>query len=386
MNDQTSFADESLPEVPGVRLRDLSLLDCISLVFPRFLAGFTFPDWLRMLRRHEWQVDAIFLPRAATATLGTVVTSLLKPFDDACRMDPRDEAAWRKPIFILGHPRSGTTHLFNLLARDGRFAHPTQLDVYHPHTFITLRRLGLHRILGALPHRRRAMDAVRVGWLSPAEDSIALTILAGTGGMLPGVFRRTAPGEDMPAEQFRAVLGAFTRKLVHIHRRPLLLKSPGHTLRIPDILAVFPEARFVTILRDPEAVLASAIGLARTAAMVWMALQWPPPRRIDKMVDSLGRSLDAYFDTRSLIPPANLVEVRHEDLVGDEAGTLAKIYAGLGLTPTTPPAVRDAGSRPYARNVHPQLDDAVRVRLRSACRRLYEAGWYGDRSPAPPVC
>lgn len=374
---RSGSADVAEPCVPAVQIGDLSWLDRLTLAFPRHLAGFTFPDWLRMLRRQRWQVDAIFLPRAAVATLGTVVTSLLKPFDDACRMDRRDDAAWRRPTFILGAPRSGTTYLFNLLARDGRFAFATQVEVFHPHTFLTLRRLGLHRVLGVLPTRSRAMDAVRVGWLSPAEDSIALTILGVRGDGSRSIFPRTESGEEISADRFRTALATFTRKLVHAHRRPLLLKSPGHTSRIPDILAVFPEARFVTIHRNPETVLASAIGTLRSAARVWNALQWPPARRLDDMIDSLGGMLDAYFDARPLIPPANLIEVRFEDLVADEAGMLAAIYSGLGIGPS-PSCQRAPGAAavPYRRNTHPPLHEAVRDRLRSTCRRLYEAGGY----------
>ena len=374
--------------VPAVRMRDLGWLDWVTLAFPRFLGGFTFPDWLRMLGDQCWQVDAVFLPRSVLATLGAAMTSLVKPLDDACRMDSRDDAAWRRPTFILGHGRSGTTHLFNLLARDPRFAHATHLEVFNPHTFITLRRLGLQHVLRMLPTRRRAMDDVRVGWLSPAEDSIALTVLGCQGGKLQSIFPRTAAPEELAAEPFRAALAAFTRKLVHVHHRPLLLKSPEHTVRIRDILAVFPEARFVMIFRDPEAVMASIYNSARSAGMVWNALQWPSSWPIEEVIDSVGSSIDAYFDAKPLIPPGNLVEVRHEDLVADEAGTLGTIYAGLGLAPPPAgqPASRGASARPYRRTAHPQLDAAVRDRLQLRCRRLHAAGWYaaGARDPRVP--
>ena len=364
---------------PTVSVERIGWLDSVTLVLPRFMAGFTFVDWMRVLHHNEWRVDPIFVPRAAAATAGTVVTSLLKPFDDACCLDPADDPAWRRPIFILGCARSGTTHLFNLLARDERFAHATQLDVFHPHTFLTLRRLGLHRLLRFQPSRRRAMDNVRVGWLSPAEDSIALAVLAASGDPQQAVFRRTAPLGAMPSNVFRSALAAFTRKLVHAHHRSLLLKSPGHMERIPDILAVFPDARFVTIFRDPRSTLASVLSFFRSPGVLWSALQWPPPRGVDDLIGEMGVSMDRYFEARDLIPPANLVEVRHEDLVADESGTLGAIYTWLGIAPPSSAlraAARGESSRPYSRNVHPPLDDAVRAKLETACRRLFDAGWY----------
>lgn len=368
--------------VSPVRRRNLSWLDWITMALPRFLGGFTFSGWLRFLQKHGSQVDAFFLPRASTATVGTIATSLIKPIDDAYRWDPRDEAAWRRPMFILGHGRSGTTHLFNLLARDPQFAFPTQLDVFNPHTFITLRRLGLDQVLGLLPKRKRAMDAVRVGWLSPGEDSIALNVLSGRGAKMQSIFPRASAWEDMTSEEFRAALTAFTRKLVHIHHRPLLLKSPEHTKRVRDILNVFPAACFVMIFRNPETLLASIVKTAQSPAMVWNALQWPSPRTMENLIESVRESIDAYFEAKPFIPPGQLVELRHEDLVQDEAGTLASIYSKLGLTgdPASLELSRRPPDRPYQSTAHAPLDEPTRASLRLACRRLHEARWYVSAS------
>jgi hypothetical protein len=358
-------------------MADISWIDRVSLILPRFLVGFTTRDWLRVLRDHGWNVDVVFWPRAALASLGTLVTTILKPFDDARRFRAHDEAAWQRPVFVIGHARSGTTYLFHLLTRDARFGHATRLDVFHPHTFLTLRAIGLHRVLGLLPVRSRAMDAVKVGWLSPDEDSIALAILAGRGDRMQSIFCRTAAGSEMPAEMFRSALTWFTRKLVHLNRKPLILKSPGHIQRIQDILHVFPDARFVAIFREPEAVVASIVAMHQSAAKFWSALQWPPSRNTAAIVDRLADSLNRYFDTRPMIPPQNLVEVRYEDLVADERGTLALIYRSLNLLP---PAVPDnpRKKRPYSRRNNPPLDADMQASVRHAFRRLFEAGWYPE--------
>lgn len=359
----------------------ISWADRASLFLPRFLGGFTTRDWLRVLHDHGWNVDVVFWPRAVMATLGTVVTTILKPCDDARQFRSQDEAAWQRPVFIIGIPRSGTTHLFHLLARDPRFGHATRLDVFHPHTFLTLRAIGLHRVLGLLPARPRAMDAVKMGWLSPEEDSIALALLVGRGDRMQSVFCRSSAGVEMPAELFRGALATFTRKLVHLNRKPLILKSPGHIQRIHDILRVFPDARFVTILREPGAVVSSIVAMRQSAAKVWSALQWPMPSDTAAVVDQLADSMNRYFDARPMIPPGNLVELRYEDLVADEQGTLALIYRSLDLSP---PAVPDtsAKKRPYARRNNPPLDVAMQARVRHAFRRLIEAGWY---PPSPSV-
>lgn len=105
-------------------------------------------------------MDATYLPRAVLMTLGTAVTSCLKLVEERIPLDPIDESTWRRPVFVFGLPRSGTTHLYQSLARDSRFAFPTRLDCFNPHTFLTLRRLGVCRLLGLLPREKWFMANV----------------------------------------------------------------------------------------------------------------------------------------------------------------------------------------------------------------------------------
>ncbi|MFZ4716853.1 MAG: sulfotransferase, partial [Chthoniobacterales bacterium] len=109
-----------------------------ALFEPAFLCGFTLPDWIRLLRMNQWQVDAKYLPRALIATVGTAFTSFFKTFEDRIDLTSLQKEKWRQPVFILGLPRSGTTHLFNLLSRDPQFCYPTRFDCYNPYTFLTL--------------------------------------------------------------------------------------------------------------------------------------------------------------------------------------------------------------------------------------------------------
>ena len=357
----------------------LSLADLAFLPAPRFLTGLTFGDWLRLLRSHHWEVDAAFWPRATVATLGTLVTSALKRVEDARPRRAINEESWRRPIVILGLPRSGTTHLFQLLSRDPQVCFPTRFDVFNPHTLLTLRRLGVHRLLACVPSHRRAMDDIMTHWLSPEEDNIALGLLAGCGDRIDAVFPRHANSLPTSPAAFRSTLQAFTRKLVEAHGRPVVLKSPLHTERIPEILEAFPEARFVTIFRDPSAMLASYLAMQNTSNPLWCTLQWPPNYQADDILDWLQDAVPKYFADSRLIPPGQLVEVRHEDLVADQPSTLELIYKGLGLPMPTAflNAPRSDAHRPH-RPRHPALRPEVQQRLRHICAPMYAAGGYDD--------
>ncbi|MBC6416906.1 MAG: sulfotransferase, partial [Rhodospirillales bacterium] len=81
------------------------------------------------------------------------------------RLDP-------PPIFLLGHWRSGTTHLYNLLCK-GDFAYVDPIAAGLPWEFLTLGRLFRPLLVKALPEGR-FIDAMAVEQDSPQEDELAI--------------------------------------------------------------------------------------------------------------------------------------------------------------------------------------------------------------------
>jgi hypothetical protein len=356
----------------------------LELLQPAFLAGFTLPDWIRLLRAHRWQIDAEYIPRALVATVGATLTSLVKLAEDRIRLDSPKVDVWRQPIFILGLGRSGTTYLFQLLARDPQFCFPTRFDCYNPHAFLVLRKLGLHRMMGMLPSTRRYMDDVANGWLSPAEDKVALCIMTSSGVRMQRVFPRTSDrsGEttdarwdiDVQHPGFEAAIERFARKLARLHGRRPLFKSPDHTTVIPQLLKVFPDARFITILRDPFSQYSSDAAMDRSKARQWSALQRPPEVPEAVRLEWIVAVLQRYVDTRRLIPDGNLVEIRYRELVTDPVRTLERMYMKLDIS--MPERFRVKEESGYRRNRHPELSAETKLRIREAYRPFVDAGLF----------
>jgi hypothetical protein len=356
----------------------------LELLQPAFLGGFTLKDWIILLGKNHWQVDAEFIPRALVATAGTAFTSFFKTFEDRIRLDNIQEEQWQRPVFILGLGRSGTTHLFNLLSGDRQFCFPTKFDCHNPHAFLTLRKFGLLRLLGRLPVAKRHMDNVETGWLSPSEDQLAICILISSGNRIQRMFPRTYvppvgdgnslsdTGSDHP--NFYAAITSFSRKLVFLHGRRPLFKSPAHTVAIPQIREVFPDAKFVTIFREPFSQFASSIGMRRSKASEWSALQRPAEISDELRLELISSKLSRYLETRNLIPPGNLVEIRYRDLVSDQAGTLEKIYTGLHLD--MPAHFRVASRSNYQSNRHPDLPPELKNRIREIYKPFVTAGLF----------
>jgi hypothetical protein len=270
------------------------------------------------------------------------------------------------PVFVLGHWRSGTTLLHELLTRDPRHAAPTTYDCLSPHHFL-LTRSWLPALFRRLAPERRPMDNMAAGWDKSQEDEFALCLLglpspyeriafpnrpdAGAGsldltGLAPGVRR-----------QWERTFSRLVRTLSAVNRgRRLVLKSPPHTARVPTLLKLFPAARFVHIVRDPYAVYPSTL---HTWRVLFAAHGLQPPAwetLPEYILGTFERMYRAFEEARPLISPGRLHELRYEDLVRDPLGQLEEVYRQLGLGgfgPASRPVQEYlAGARGYESGTH----------------------------------
>lgn len=343
---------------------------------PSFLGGLTCKDWIRLLRDNHWDVDIRYYPRALAVTLFSILTSLLRMLEPKVILHRDEEEMWANPLFVLGLPRSGTTHLCYLLSRNQHFAETTRLDVYNPHTFVLLRKLGIDRLLSRLQPKKRVMDQVMTGWLTPEEDDLALAVLCQQSERLRSVFpRRRAQydefsqvmSNDHPSRaQWIKSFRFFTQKLVSYYRKPLLLKSPNHCFHLSEILEIFPMARFVFISRDPIGQFSSYLAMVKKSSNNWCTLQNSEPSSTDEVLARIKLFWDRYSETRNLIPPDHLVEVRYEDLVSRRDETLAHIHRSLGLNGCEDLLLslqQDKSSPKYKTNSHHALDPSLREQV-----------------------
>ena len=89
-----------------------------------------------------------------------------KPGSSTAGLGSASGARVEAPLFILGHYRSGTTHLHNLLALDPQFAAPTFFQALNPHTFLSTERF-VAPVADRLIARRRTRT--RWPWVRHAE-------------------------------------------------------------------------------------------------------------------------------------------------------------------------------------------------------------------------
>jgi hypothetical protein len=364
------------------RLKTLLLM---KLVPP--LAGRPLGPWLRLMRANGFEVDPAYWPRAGLNAICSFLTTLMKRREERKYAD-KDDVAVPPPLFVLGHYRSGTTHLHNLLSVDRRFAFPTMFRLYNPHTFRVFEPL-FEPVARALVPRKRLVDNMTWGTDMPQEDEMAQMMLTGLSPYMGFVFpqrwerfQRYLSFRDAPADAraWQAALLWLLKKLTRVDGRQMLLKSPPHTARIRLILELFPDARFVHIHRDPYTVFRSTWQLFDRITELY-AFQQPRPKRTPQRVLRHYRDMhDAYFTDRALVPAGRLCEVRFTDLERDPPRQVERIYAQLSLPDfvAVRPALEDylATLRGYRKNEYPPLSDEWRRRVAHEWRRSFDEWGY----------
>ena len=353
-----------------------------------FLGGCKLGDWIRILRENHCRIDASRLWQAFLVSMETAVTSTLNCFEPEPNLTESQQAMWSRPLLILGLPRSGTTYLQNLMASNPQLAFPTRLDCFNPHTFLVRHQWGINRLFGLLPRRSRGLDNVQVGWLTPEEDEFALTVLSTEGPWLGVCFpeRHQEYFAQSPlnplwngADRWKHALKVFTQKLTYRYGKPLVLKSPLHMMRIPDILAVFPHARFVTIFRNPLRQSQSILSVANQQ-VEWPSLQVTRVASA-KYLEGNHRLLERYFETRDQIPSENLIEIQYENLVTSTPEILRQIHNQLGISGIDDVLSATAQNRElsqYQTNSYPELTASERERIREIYAPLYKARIYSE--------
>jgi hypothetical protein len=161
-------------------------------------------------------------------------------------------------VFVLGHYRSGTTHLLNLLADDGAYTPVTTYQAVFPSSFLTTEKL-FSPLFNKIGPGVRALDNMAMLMESPQEEEIALAALGAptpyfavhfpiTGERYRDCISFDSASKKDLAHWKRKHLG-FVRKLVKKNGSDitLILKSPANTARIPLLLEMYPNSQFVHI-------------------------------------------------------------------------------------------------------------------------------------------
>lgn len=355
---------------------------------PQVIQGMKLGTLLRAVARNDFRVDRICLGRLAYLVVLGVFNSMYAGCETLFNgREIRSADIPQAPLFVLGHWRSGTTHLHNLLSLDENFASPTAYQALFPHHFLFSQVGGL--VFDLVAPRRRPMDNVAFAASVPHEDEFALAAATGVSPYLAALFPVTGdpyhaeldplrlPKDELEAWKEAFIL--FLKKVTLSEDRRLVLKSPPHLGRVATLLEMFPDAKFVHIVRNPYTVYASTHKLW-SDSFRYAHLQVPSPEIVDRHILTWYTKLFTLFERdRPFIPAGALFEMKFEDLEKDPVETLRAMYRSLGMENFEPFSCKVSqyldSLNGYEKNVH-HIDEKDRAKVAAMWSDTFERYGY----------
>lgn len=342
------------------------------------LAGITLRPWLVALWHYGGYIPLRYWPRTLFTTAMAVLNSVLK------RLEPKgwkkDRYAVKAPVFIVGHHRSGTTHLWQLLAVNEEFVYPTVTETIFPSTLLIFEKLATTGARWLAP-RKRPQDNVKSSKDSPMGEEWALsssTLLSTHMARHFPAFRQkfkkylTLREVSRPEQRrWQKALDMLGRKLLYKKggKGTLLFKAPTHTAKMRLLLDLYPDARFVHIYRHPFVVYRSALNMEQKSLPL-CTYHHPRWEQLEEYVQWRYRAMyEAFWEDVKLIPKGQYTEIAFEELEKDRLAAVAKIYKDLQLPgfEKSKPALEKfiASLKGYQKNNYEPLSFAVRQKLKA---------------------
>jgi hypothetical protein len=303
--------------------------------------GMNLAAWMRLLARNRFDIGWNRIPVALGITAWASINSLLHGIEHVIFSRRLAQVKLvQDPVFIIGHWRSGTTLLHELLACDERFTYPTTYECYSPNHFLLTEGFASKRLRFLLP-AKRLQDDMPLEWTRPQEDEFALCNLGQRSPFLTVAFPNRPPQDQEyleleglareEIEQWQRAFQHFLVQITYCRPRRILLKSPQHSCRIPALREQFPDARFAYIVRDPLDVIPSTMRLWKLL-YASQGLQVPTYDMLEEHVFHVFQQMFHRVErTQTLVPRSRFCVLRYEDLVLEPPAQVLRIYEQIEL-------------------------------------------------------
>jgi hypothetical protein len=277
---------------------------------------------------------------------GTLVNCLatrLQIAEDLRRNPEIRQQTVRRPLFVLGLPRTGTTYLYNLLAQDASARPLLFWETTSPSPPPT------PETRNSDPRIAKAMRTVRsVNRLVPALESIhaldaqgpeeCLGLLMNT--LVCPFFRGRIHAYwdwlfNLPDARVDAAYGEYKEQLQllqwKVRGEHWILKCPAHLYGLGSLLEIFPDAAVVQLHRDPAQVVPSLCSLSFAMDSLYYARR--EPKEVGRrMFRVLERMLARGRAGRERHPADRVMDVNYEDLIADPFRTARSVYERFGYS------------------------------------------------------
>ena len=310
---------------------------------PRFWNGMQMGVYWQMLSENGFRIHPTRWPMTVLCGGCSVINSTLAVVQGLTQGSRiRETELVQPPIFVVGHWRSGTTLMHELMALDPNLAFPTNYDAFVPTHSIVSRWMFLSLFKLLMP-RKRPMDNMALGATSPQEDDFALLSLNAPTSYRKIAFpagalqhQRKLDPANLSAdelEEIRIQLTYLYKVLTVQYGKRLVLKSPPHTGRIKLLAEWFPGAKFVHLARHPHKLVPSTCRLWKSLyhLQAFQVVKMDDDQMFDYVCECKDLMYKAYIRDRGDLSEQQLSELRFEDFVADPISGLQDVYEQLQL-------------------------------------------------------
>jgi len=306
------------------------------------LFGISTRHWISLVKKNRG-IDRNYLQKALFITVISLFTAPVRMlFKIKYDAKINKTILQNPPVFIIGHWRSGTTYLHELLSKDPQFCYASLWNTLLPDSFLILE--PIKKFLAKFLPSERPMDAIKVDMDSPYEEEAALAVLYPWSFFHCLHFPRNAEEQYLKSihfqglsseekDQWKTTYLKFIKTVSSVNQgKRFLSKNPPNTARITTLLELFPEAKFIHIYRNPYLVYLSTKKM-RMRVLEKLGLQDASEDEIEQQViKNYIRLMGSFFEQKEHIPQERFVEIKYEDLIADPTGQVKNIYASLNLS------------------------------------------------------
>lgn len=245
------------------------------------------------------------------------------------------------PLFILGHWRSGTTHLHYILARDKQFAYLSNYQSFLLNVSL-IGRTWLKVLLSPLMPNKRPQDNMKLTVDSPAEEEQPLSNHTTKAGIhiffFPKnisyhekyhLFKNIRPREK---RKWKNDYTFLLKTIAYINdSKPLLLKNPHNTGRVNELLELFPNGKFVFIHRNPYETYQSMQHHYKKVLSTQFLQDFSQEEIHERILYVFESILMKYLAEKKQIADSNLYEIAYTDLEQQPMVIIKNMYKHLNI-------------------------------------------------------
>ncbi len=289
----------------------------------------------------KFQVEKKYLKIYRRSKFVSAITTALSYFDNLrYKSLSRNLEITKDPIYVLGHWRSGTTLLHNLLCCHKNISYPTTYQTVFANNMFFLSGLMKEVMRFFLP-KKRLVDQVAMDVDFPQEEDFGLGNEAAYSFYywfhFPNDYQKITDDYltlsnrgEKKVQEFKLAYERFIKRaLLNVGGEQYIAKNPPNMARIPFLLDMFPGSRFVFIERNPYEVLMSTFRFHK-GFLKTLQLQDVKDETLWAFIfQTYLLTYHKFQEDKHLIPSENLVELKYEDLISDPGSIYASMQRGI---------------------------------------------------------